>query len=171
MCVCALLLSKGHYLCRMSSTQKQTNMLFCVRGLSGPCSTETLLVNFIFASSFLSRASCPCLAVKLDHSAKTRAGARLCCGTPRTRMPEKYRPGDHSSTFCCTYPGNIENYFFFFCHIEWFTDIDPTAGKKVVNMLQDLEKPDCLVRWEWSELWKTTGCWATTSCTLLQPAW
>lgn len=55
--------------------------------------------------------------------------------TPGTRMPEKYRPGDHSSSFCCTYPGDTDNWFFF--HIEWLTDIDPRDGKKVVNMLQN----------------------------------
>lgn len=45
-------------------------------------------------------------------SKETRAGARLCCGTPGTRMPEKYRPGDHNSSFCCIYLGNTTTSFF-----------------------------------------------------------
>lgn len=110
---CALLLSKGHYLHRMSHTQKQTNMLLCIRGLSGPCSLKLSWWILFLLAAFISQEhqSLPGREAWAP-SKETCAGARLCCGTPGTRMPEKYRPGNHSSSFCCIYPGNTDNYIF-----------------------------------------------------------
>lgn len=53
-----------------------------VRDLSDPCSTETLLVTFIFASSFrFTRVSCPFLGARTCTTSKeTCCEARLCCG-------------------------------------------------------------------------------------------
>lgn len=149
---CTLLFSTGHRVCRMSSTRKWTNLLPWVTGLADLCSAEALLVNFAFCLQLLyhqTLTSPLCNESPCTQQRNTQAGAGLCCGTPGARMPEKYKLDDHIPSFCWTYPGKTDNYFFF--RIKWPIASDARVGEKVVSLLQNEEKPVHLAGCEWSE--------------------
>lgn len=111
-----LLFSTGYRVCTMHSTWKWTNLLLWVRGLIDPCSAEALLVNFPFCQQFLYHrnlmfllcSESPCI-----QQGNTCLGARLCCGNPGARMPEKYKPSDYIPSFCSIYL-EIQQLFLFY---------------------------------------------------------
>lgn len=170
-CICTLLLSKGHYLHRMSHTQKQTNMLLCIRGLSGDlCSLKLSRWILLLLAAFISREchvpawqrslstqqrnTCWCQALLWDSWDKdaweiqTRWSHLLLM----LHLPWKYR--------------QLCPFLYWMTHWYW-----SKGWEEDCQHAPKLKKRDCLVRCQWSELWKTTGYWTTTSCTLLQPAW
>lgn len=168
--LCALLFSKGHYLYRMSSTQKQIHLLLWVRGLSHPCSTETLLANFIFASSF--HFIRPKLATawqwELAHPAKKHvlgpgsAVGLLGQGCLRNTDQVITIPPSDASTL------EIQLLLFSYWMTHWYWSKGWEEGCQHAPKLREARLP-CKV-WVVRAV-KTTRCWPTTSCTLLQTAW